>query len=93
MQDREELRVAGRVAFKKYWSLFGSAVVNLTDRQEDPTNLSDGFQPLRTRLGVAYQDDCLELSFTWRRDYVATGDARKGNTFQLYFAFRNIGVR
>ncbi|HEX8056395.1 MAG TPA: LPS assembly protein LptD [Novosphingobium sp.] len=93
LQDREELRVAGRVAFKKYWSLFGSAVVNLTDRQEDPTNLSDGFQPLRTRLGVAYQDDCLELSFTWRRDYVATGDARKGNTFQLYFAFRNIGVR
>jgi LPS-assembly protein len=93
LQDREEMRVAGRVAFKKYWSLFGSAVVNLTDRQEDPSNLSDGFQPLRTRLGVAYQDDCLELAFTWRRDYVATGDARKGNTFQLYFAFRNIGVR
>jgi LPS-assembly protein len=93
LQDREEMRVAGRVAFKKYWSLFGSAVVNLTDRQEDPSNLSDGFQPLRTRLGVAYQDDCLELAFTWRRDYVATGDARKGNTFQLYFAFRNIGLR
>ncbi|MBV1688279.1 LPS assembly protein LptD [Novosphingobium sp. G106] len=93
LQDREELRFAGRIAFKKYWSLFGSTVINLTDRQEDPTNLSDGFQPLRTRLGVAYQDDCLELSFTWRRDYVATGDARKGNTFQLYFAFRNIGVR
>jgi LPS-assembly protein len=93
LQDREELRVAGRVAFKRYWSLFGSAVVNLTDRNEDPTNLSDGFQPLRTRLGVAYQDDCLELALTWRRDYVATGDARKGNTFQLYFAFRNLGFR
>jgi LPS-assembly protein len=74
-------------------SLFGSAVVNLTDRNEDPRNLSDGFQPLRTRLGLAYQDDCLELAFTWRRDYVATGDARKGNTFQIYFAFRNIGLR
>ncbi|MCW1431001.1 LPS-assembly protein LptD [Novosphingobium sp. JCM 18896] len=93
LQDREELRVAGRVAFKKYWSLFGSAVVNLTDRNEDPTNLSDGFQPIRTRLGVAYQDDCLELAFTWRRDYVATGDARKGNVFQVYFAVKNIGVR
>ncbi len=93
LQDREEMRVAGRVAFKRYWSLFGSAVVNLTDRNEDPSNNSDGFQPLRTRLGVAYQDDCLELAFTWRRDYVATGDARKGNVFQLYFAFRNIGIR
>lgn len=93
LQDREELRVAGRVAFKKYWSLFGSAVINMTDRNEDPTNLSDGFQPIRTRLGVAYQDDCLELAFTWRRDYVATGDARKGNVFQVYFAVKNIGVR
>jgi LPS-assembly protein len=93
LQDREELRVAARVAFKKYWSLFGSAVVNLTDRNEDPTNTSNGFQPLRTRVGVAYQDDCLELAFTWRRDYVATGDALKGNTFQLYFAFRNLGYR
>jgi LPS-assembly protein len=93
LQDREELRVAGRVAFARYWSMFGSAVVNLTDRNEDARNLSDGFQPLRTRLGVAYQDDCLELAFTWRRDYVANGDAQRGNTFQVYFAFRNIGVR
>ena len=93
LQDREELRVAGRVAFKRYWSLFGSAVVNMTDRNEDPLNSSDGFQPLRTRLGVAYQDDCLELAFTWRRDYVATGDAQRGNTFQVYFAVKNLGVR
>ena len=71
----------------------GAIVVNLTDRNEDPSNLSDGFQPLRTRLGVAYQDDCLELAFTWRRDYVATGDARKGNVFQVYFAVKNIGIR
>ena len=93
LQDREELRVAGRVAFKRYWSLFGSAVVNMTDRNEDPLNSSDGFQPLRTRLGVAYQDDCLELAFTWRRDYVATGDAQRGNTFQVYFAVKNLGAR
>jgi LPS-assembly protein len=93
LQDREELRVAGRVAFARYWSLFGSAVVNLTDRKEDPTNVSDGFQPLRTRVGAAYQDDCLELGLTWRRDYVATGDARKGNTFLLHFALRNLGYR
>ncbi|MCB2079137.1 MAG: LPS-assembly protein LptD [Novosphingobium sp.] len=93
LQDREELRVAGRVAFARYWSLFGSAVVNLTDRNEDPVFGSDGFQPLRTRLGAAYQDDCLEVGLTWRRDYVATGDARKGNSFQIHFALRNLGFR
>jgi len=85
--------LAGRAAFATYWSLFGSAVVNLTDRSEDPTSGSDGFQPLRTRIGVAYEDDCLEISATWRRDYQATGDARKGNSFQLRFALKNIGVR
>lgn len=93
LQDREELRFAGRVAFKRYWSLFGSAVVNLTDRAEDPTLGSDGFQPLRTRLGAAYEDDCLEIALTWRRDYAATGDARKGNSFQIHFALRNLGFR
>jgi LPS-assembly protein len=73
--------------------VFGSGVVNLTDRKEDPLNNSDGFQPLRTRLGVAYEDDCLEVALTWRRDYVRTGDARKGDTFQIRFALRNLGFR
>ncbi len=91
--NREEVRAAARVAFASYWSVFGSAVVNLTNRNEDPTLLSNGFQPLRTRLGVAYDDDCLELALTWRRDYVATGDAQRGNTFQIHFALKNIGVR
>ena len=54
---------------------------------------ADGFQPIRTRLGVAYQDDCLELGATWRRDYLDQGDARRGNTFQFYFALRNLGFR
>jgi len=73
--------------------MFGSAVVNLTDRKEDPSFTSDGWEPLRTRLGVAYQDDCLELAFTWRRDFARTGDARKGNSFQVTFGLRNLGFR
>jgi LPS-assembly protein len=93
LQDREELRAAGRLAFAKYWSVFGSAVVNLTDKKEDPTNTSDGFDPLRTRLGVAYSDDCLEFGATWRRDYVRIADARLGNTFQVFFSLKNLGFR
>lgn len=93
LQDREELRLAARVAFARYWSVFGSGVFNLTDRREDPIFASDGFDPVRTRLGVAYQDDCLEMGVTWRRDYVDQGDARRGDTFQVYFSLNNLGFR
>ena len=34
LQDREEIRVAGRVAFARYWSVFGSAIVDLTKLRE-----------------------------------------------------------
>ena len=91
--DREEARVAGRFAFAKYWSIFGSAVVNLTDREEDPLFTSDGFKPLRTRLGIAYEDDCLEFGFTWRRDYVQVADVEDGDSFRIYFALKNLGFR
>ena len=92
LKDREELRVAGRVAFAGNWSVFGSGVFDLTGISDDPTLVGvDGFQPIRTRLGVAYQDDCLEFDVTWRRDYVTTGDARQGNIFQIHIAFRNLG--
>lgn len=91
LQDREEVRVAGRVAFHRYWSAFGSITVDLTDRSEDPLSLSDGFDPIRHRLGVAYEDDCLRLGVTWRRDYERQGDARSGNSFLLSLSFKNLG--
>ena len=93
LQDREELRLAGRVAFARYWSLFGSGVFNLTDFNEDPTFSSDGFEPIRTRLGIAYNDESLEFGLTWRRDYLNAGDAQRGDTFQFTFALRNLGLR
>jgi len=93
LQDREELRAAVRLAFARYWSIFGAGVFNLTNRAEDPTLTSDGFEPVRTRLGVAYQDDGLEMGFTWRRDYTDAGDAQRGNTFQFYLSLRNLGFR
>lgn len=93
LQDREEFRAAARVAIGRNWSAFGSGVFNLTGAEEDPTFAPDGFEPIRTRLGVAYQDDCIEFGATWRRDYITAGDAERGNTFQLFFALRNLGFR
>lgn len=90
-QDREEARVGGRVKVAQYWSVFGSAIVDLTKRSDDPLSTADGFEPIRHRLGVAYDDDCLSIALTWRRDYADTGDARRGNSFSFRIAFRNLG--
>lgn len=91
LRDREEIRLGGRIAFAKYWSVFGSTIIDLTDAREDPLSLSDGYEPIRHRVGVAYEDDCLRIGFTWRRDYDPSGDARRGNTYQLQLSFRNLG--
>jgi len=91
LQDREEARLAGRIQFARFWSIFGSTVIDLTDRSEDPLSLADGFDPIRHRLGVQYEDDCLRLGATWRRDYQDTGDARSGNSFLLTLALTNLG--
>jgi len=93
LQDREEIRAAGRFTIGRYWSVFGSGVFNLTSTAEDPIFSPDGFEPIRTRLGVAYTDDCLEFGATWRRDFITAGDAERGNSFQLFFALRNLGFR
>ncbi len=93
LRDREELRFAARVAIGRNWSAFGSAVVNLTDADEDPVFQPDGFEPIRTRFGVAYSDGSLDFGATWRRDFIDAGDARRGNAFQLFFALRNLGFR
>jgi LPS-assembly protein len=47
---------------------------------------------VRHRLGIAYEDDCLTLGITWRRDYQDSGDARRGNSFLLRLVLRNLGV-
>ena len=92
LKDREEIRLAARVRVARYWSIFGSTIIDLTDVKEDSTSLTDGFDPIRHRLGVAYDDDCLSLSLTWRRDYQPVGDSQRGNSFLFRLAFRNLGV-
>ena len=51
LRDKEELRLAGRWQFHRYWSVFGSTVLDLTGKDEDPLSLADGFEPVRHRVG------------------------------------------
>jgi LPS-assembly protein len=90
LRDTEELRLEGRVLFHRYWSIFGTAIVDLTDKNEDPFSVADGWQPVRHRLGVQYSDECLELGLTWRRDYEQIGSFRKGSTFVLHLALKGL---
>lgn len=91
LRDREEVRVGGRFKFASYWSVFGSAVIDLTSRREDPFSTADGYEPVRHRVGIAYDDDCIEIGVTWRRDYDTNGDFRRGNTYLFRVALKNLG--
>ena len=91
LRDREEIRLGGRVRFKRYWSIFGSTVIDLTDAKESPLSSADGYEPVRHRIGISYDDDCLEIGVTWRRDYDRSGDIDRGNTFQFRVALKNLG--
>lgn len=91
LQDREEVRIGGRVQFARFWSAYGSTLIDLTDHAEDSTSTADGFEPVRHRIGVQYEDDCLRIGFTWRRDYSTTGDATGGDGYLLTLAFKNLG--
>ncbi len=94
LQDSDELRAAARIAIGPYWSAFGSGVFDLSQSNLLP-NLqpSAPFQPLRTRFGISYKSDCLELDFTYRRDYITIGDAVQGNSFLLHLSLKNLGLR
>jgi LPS-assembly protein len=71
--------------------VFGSTVIDLTGQREDPLSSADGYEPVRHRLGLLYDDDCIEMGVTWRRDYDQAGDARRGNSFVLRLALKNLG--
>lgn len=92
LRDVEEVRLGGRVAMGRYWSVFGSTIVDLTGKDDDPTTNLSGYTPIRHYVGVSYEDDCINIGFTWRRQYQNLGDAYRGNSFMVRLAFRNLGI-
>lgn len=91
LADHEEIRAGARIAFATYWSVFGSAVVDLTSSEEDPLTQNDGWQPIRHRVGIGYRDECFDFGVTWKRNYVDNPNARKGNTFLLTLSLKTLG--
>jgi len=91
LRDKEELRAAARIKFAKHWSIFGATVLDLTDKAEDPISNADGFDPVRHRLSLDYEDECIALGVAWRRDYERVGGFREGSTFSFHVSFKGLG--
>lgn len=91
LPDSEELRAGGRLRFARYWFVFGSATIDRVNKELDPLATKNGWQPIRHRLGFGYDDDCLDLSLTWRRDYEETTALKRGSTFIFRIALKNLG--
>lgn len=91
LQDRTELRIGGRIAFARFWSAFGSAIIDLTTAKDNPDVTSNGYQPIRHRIGIEYEDECFRIGVSWRRDYISDRDFRSGNTYLLSLAFKTLG--
>lgn len=88
LEDREELRAGGRVGFARYWSVFGSAIIDLTTATSNPNTTGDGFTFIRHRIGAEYEDECFRFGVSWRRDYIGDRDFRPGSSFLLTLAFK-----
>ena len=91
LRDKEELRAAARIKFAKHWSVFGSTVLDLTGKDEDPLSVSDGFESVRHRLSIDYEDECIALGVSWRRDYERVGGFNEGSTFSFRLSLKGLG--
>jgi LPS-assembly protein len=90
--DQEEVRFGAQLAIFRYWAVFASAIIDLTSEDEDPLTSNDGFQPVRSRVGFIYADECFDFRFTWRRSYVENINAPLGNSFSFSFRLKNLGT-
>lgn len=88
--DKEELRLAGRWKFHRFWSIFGATVLDLTNKDEDPLSIADGVNAVRHRLSLDYEDDCLAMGISWRRDYERIGDRSEGSTFSFRLSLKGL---
>lgn len=91
LEDRSELRAGGRLAFARFWSVFGSAIVDLTTKRDNPAATGNGFRFIRHRIGAEYEDECFRFGLSWRRDLISDRDFRAGSTFQLTLSFKTLG--
>jgi LPS-assembly protein len=81
LEDREELRISGRVKLAKFWSVSAATI----------QDLSGGSQPIRNTFGIEYNDECIKIGITYRKNFTEDRDFRRGTTILFRIALRNLG--
>lgn len=92
LEDRQEIRAGGRVQITQYWSIMASTIIDLTSRADNPLALGDGFDPIRHRVGLQYEDECFSFSISWRKRFTEDRDFRRGTTVFVSFSLKNLGA-
>jgi len=91
LRDFQEVRAGARVALSRFWSAYGTVIIDLTTKSQERTTTANGYQPIRHRIGLQYEDSCFRLGATWRRDYTSDRDFRAGDSYIFTIAFKNLG--
>lgn len=81
LEDHEEIRLHGTWSFKTNWQFFGHLTRNLTTTG---STISQG-------LGVMYVDDCVELSFSWRKSFTSDRDIVPGSSLHFRIRLKHLG--
>jgi LPS-assembly protein len=48
-------------------------------------------ESVRHRIGVDYEDECIALGVSWRRDYERFGGFKEGSTFSFHISLKGLG--
>ena len=65
-------------------------MLDLTNSDEDPLSLADGINSVRHRLSLDYEDDCIAIGVSWRRDYERLGTRIEGSTFSFRLSLKGL---
>lgn len=80
-EDREEIRASARYRIKGNWTIFGNVTEDLTG----------GRKPVTHGLGIAYADECLEISLAWRKSFTQDRDIVRGSSIGFRIHLKHLG--
>ena len=81
LDDREEIRMGAYFKPKNNWMIFGDVIQNLTS----------GSDPVSHRLGLKYQNECLEFRLSWRKSYTEDRDIVPGSSINFSIRLKHLG--
>jgi LPS-assembly protein len=81
LREREQLNLRLNSRLSRYWSVSARHRQNLRDKE-----------PLDTRLGVAYQDECFLIRLSAERDYANRAGVEDDTTLMVTIGLKNLGA-